>query len=82
MIESGARVRWAGVQDPRCAPGFKGVVLKIAYHDENSVKVLWDERHTYTWERRKNLEYDSATGIILISKIPEGPEPKLEGTLG
>ena len=55
MIGVGSRVKWAGVQDPRCAPGFNGHVEKISYRDENSLRVYWDERGTYTWERRANL---------------------------
>lgn len=55
-IEEGMKVLWNGVQDPRCAPGFNGVVIKISHHDENSLKVDWKERGTYTWERRSNLK--------------------------
>ena len=71
-IEVNDRVRWAGVQDPRCAPGFNGTVLAIARKDNNSLKVAWDERGhnpllNYTWERRKNLrpaEDDGLAGVV------------------
>lgn len=51
----GDKVVWAGQQDPRCAPGFNGKVEKIAGKDPNSIRIFWDERGSYTWERRKNL---------------------------
>lgn len=62
-IYIGARVIWAGKQHPWCAPGYNGTVLKVAQHDENRVKVLWDEREfgtLYTWERRANLRHATA----------------------
>lgn len=74
MIEEGTRVTWAGTQSPWCAPGFKGTVLKVADHDENSLKVEWSDRHpalgTYTWERRANLKpapEDKAPALVLVA---------------
>lgn len=58
-MTEGTRVAWAGNQDPWCAPGYNGTVASVAAHDENQIKVIWDERHPwfgrYTFERRKNL---------------------------
>jgi hypothetical protein len=57
------KVKWAGKQHPNCRPGTTGTVLKVAHHDPDSIKVLWDDRHPalgrYTWERSKNI---SVTG--------------------
>lgn len=59
----GARVKWAGKQDPRVAPGFNGTVMRVSKIDPDSFKVKWDERGPHlgkhTWERRKNLELAS-----------------------
>lgn len=67
---TGDRVRWAGVQNPWCAPGFNGTVLAVATKDENSLKVAWDERpgKGYTWERRKNLAPadDGLAGVLAV----------------
>lgn len=67
-MKIGDRVKWVGIQDPRAAPGFHGVVERIAHHDEDSLRVLWDERGTYTWERRKNLaideDYEEGSGVL------------------
>lgn len=56
-MEEGTRVKWVGVQWPH--PGTVGTVLSVAEHDENQIKVLWDDRpkwqSQYTFERRKNL---------------------------
>lgn len=67
-MEPGTKVRWAGIQDERCAPGFTGEVMKVAYHDENSIKVMWVERNGYTWERRKNLQVieDGEPALVLV----------------
>jgi hypothetical protein len=55
------RVGWAGRMHPNCRPGTIGTVLKVAHHDPDSVKVLWDDRPPslgrHTWERRKNLTF-------------------------
>lgn len=72
MIEEGTRVSWAGNQNRWCAPGYNGTVLKVAHHDENSLKVLWDEREfgtLYTWERRANLKRkdDEAPALVLVA---------------
>ena len=77
----GYPVRWAGVQDPRFAPGEHGTVLKIAYHDPNSICVMWDEgihfgykiKARYTWERRKNLAftYPEGTAPVLAELSPK-----------
>ena len=64
-ISVGDRVSWAGVQDPRCAPGFTGTVLAAAHHDPDSLKVHWAERGTYTWERRKNLDWGPPDMAVL-----------------
>ena len=70
MIEVGDKVKWAGVQDGRCAPGFHGEVEKISYRDENSLRVMWKERGSYTWERRKNLVFDDTgeqPALVLVA---------------
>ena len=71
-MDVGDRVRWAGVQDPRCAPGFNGTVLATARRDPDSLKVEWDERPgwlgRYTWERRANLRPDAeGAGSLALS---------------
>lgn len=59
MFEPQAKVRWAGKMHPNCRPGMIGIVLTIAHHDLNSIKVRWEDRPAmlgvYTWERAKNL---------------------------
>jgi hypothetical protein len=61
-VNVGDKVIWTGVHDPRCAPGFNGKVEKIASKDSNSIRVFWDERGSYTWERRKNLSVADGAG--------------------
>lgn len=80
-MHPGARVKWVGDQSEWCAPGYTGTVLKVAHHDEDSLKIKWDEvlrpdgtvrewvaREAYTWERRANIEHaddDPAAALVL-----------------
>ncbi len=74
-MQVGDKVAWAGKQDPRVAPGFKGTILKISVIDSNSFKVEWEDRHEQlgkcTWERRKNLRVVDGAG-------PQMPQPSQE----
>lgn len=72
VMYPGARVVWAGVQNEHCAPGFNGTVLRVSAKDADSVKVRWDERDGYTWERRKNLRHVS-DGAGQVGEPFEGP---------
>lgn len=67
------KVKWVGKQHPNCRPGTKGTVLKVAHHDPDSIKVLWDDRPLslgrYTWERAKNLaviDDDGLAGVLAV----------------
>lgn len=82
-IYPGARIVWTGNQNPWCAPGYNGVVLKVAHHDPDSFKIRWDRavftiaqrQYTapkrYTWERRANLrrEDDGLAGVPALVAV-------------